>query len=102
MFRNGLQFWHIIVLLLVVLLLFGSNRLPDVARSVGKSMKILKEEVKDLRDEPASAPTPTPTPGAAAAPATPPSPAPTAPPADAAAPGGAPTDPLGGSGPADR
>lgn len=54
MFRNGLQFWHIVVLLLVVLLLFGANRLPDVAKSVGKSMKILKEEVKDLRDDPAS------------------------------------------------
>jgi sec-independent protein translocase protein TatA len=52
MFRNGLQFWHIVVLLLVVLLLFGANKLPDVAKSVGKSMKILKEEVKDLRDEP--------------------------------------------------
>ncbi len=50
MFRNGLQFWHIIVLLVVVLVLFGANRLPDVARSVGKSMKILKEEAKELRE----------------------------------------------------
>lgn len=45
------QFWHIVVLLLVVLLLFGANRLPDLARSVGKSMKIFKDEVKDLRDD---------------------------------------------------
>lgn len=59
MFRNGLQFWHLVVLLLVVLLLFGANRLPDVARSVGKSMKILKEEVKDLRDDPGSTTPPT-------------------------------------------
>jgi sec-independent protein translocase protein TatA len=51
-----LQFWHLIVLLLVVLLLFGANRLPDLARSVGKSMKIFKSELKDLRDEPAAEP----------------------------------------------
>lgn len=49
-----LQFWHLIVLLLVVLLLFGANRLPDLARSVGKSMKIFKNEIKDLRDEPSA------------------------------------------------
>lgn len=50
------QFWHIVVLLLVVLLLFGANRLPDLARSVGKSMKIFKDEVKDLRDDSARPP----------------------------------------------
>lgn len=82
MFRNGLQFWHIVVLLLVVLVLFGANKLPDVARSVGKSMKILKEEVKDLRDEPA------PTPGAVTPPpsVTPPATGPAAPSGAAEAP----------------
>ena len=42
---------EIVLILLVVLLLFGAKRLPDLAKSVGKSMKILKHEVKDLRDE---------------------------------------------------
>lgn len=55
-----LQFWHLIVLLLVVLLLFGANRLPDLARSVGKSMKIFKSEIKDLRDEPSGSTPPAP------------------------------------------
>jgi sec-independent protein translocase protein TatA len=64
-----IQFWHIIVLLLVVLLLFGSSKLPDLARSVGKSMKIFKNEVRELRDDspPASStepPTPLPPTGA--------------------------------------
>ena len=50
-----IQFWHVVVLLLVILLLFGANRLPDLARSVGRSLKILKEEVTDLRgDAPAA------------------------------------------------
>ncbi len=40
--------WHIIVLLLVILLLFGGNKLPDLARSIGKSLHILKDEAKSL------------------------------------------------------
>lgn len=40
--------WHIIVLLVVILLLFGAPRLPDLARSIGKSMNILKEETENL------------------------------------------------------
>jgi sec-independent protein translocase protein TatA len=46
-----------IILLLIVLLLFGARRLPDLARSVGRSMKIFKKEVaadddKPVEDEP--------------------------------------------------
>ena len=48
---NALQPWHIIVLVLVVVLLFGAKRLPDAARSIGKSMKIFKAETKDLTGE---------------------------------------------------
>jgi sec-independent protein translocase protein TatA len=48
---NGLQPWHLIILVLIVVLLFGAKRLPDAARSIGKSMKIFKAETKDLRDE---------------------------------------------------
>ena len=38
---------HILLLLLVVVLLFGAKRLPDTARSIGKSLKIFKSELKD-------------------------------------------------------
>jgi sec-independent protein translocase protein TatA len=41
---------HWIILLLVVLLVFGWKRLPDIARSVGQSLKVFKKEVSDLRD----------------------------------------------------
>ncbi len=41
----------IVVLILLVLLLFRSKRLPDMARSVGQSLKIFKKEVKDLRED---------------------------------------------------
>lgn len=53
-----LEPWHVVVLIVVVLLLFGANRLPALAKSVGQSLKILKNEVKDLSgDEKPSDPT---------------------------------------------
>jgi len=51
MLTNGLQPWHFIILVLLVVLLFGAKRLPDAARSIGKSMKIFKAETKDLVGE---------------------------------------------------
>lgn len=45
MLRN-LQGWEWPILLVIVLLLFGARRLPDLARSVGRSMRIFRSEVK--------------------------------------------------------
>ena len=42
---------HIVVLLVLVLVVFGSSRLPDIAKSVGQSMKVFKKEIKELRDD---------------------------------------------------
>ena len=53
---GALQPWHWIILLLVVVLLFGSKRLPDAARSLGKSMRIFKSEVKELQADKAETP----------------------------------------------
>ena len=55
MFANGLQGWHLIILVLLVVLLFGAKRLPDAARSIGKSMKIFKAETKDLAGDKSAA-----------------------------------------------
>lgn len=55
---NGLQPWHLIIVLVALVLLFGAKRLPDAARSVGKSMKIFKAETRSMHDsaEPAEQP----------------------------------------------
>ena len=45
------QVWHMIVLLVLVLIVFGSSKLPDIAKSVGQSMKVFKKEIKELRDD---------------------------------------------------
>ena len=43
--------WHIAVLVVVLVLLFGAKRLPDAARSLGRSLRIIKAETKGLVDE---------------------------------------------------
>lgn len=40
-----------IIIGLVILLLFGAKRLPDMARGLGRSMGILKSETKGLRTD---------------------------------------------------
>jgi TatA/E family protein of Tat protein translocase len=42
---------HILILLIVVLVLFGAKRLPDSARSLGRSMRIFKSEMKEMTTE---------------------------------------------------
>ena len=45
--------WKILIIALVIIVLFGSRKLPSAARSLGQSMRILKKEVQDLhKDEP--------------------------------------------------
>jgi sec-independent protein translocase protein TatA len=46
---------HWIIFLVIVLLLFGAKRLPDLAKSVGQSLKIFKKEIKELNDDDAPA-----------------------------------------------
>jgi sec-independent protein translocase protein TatA len=58
-----------LILILIVLLLFGAKRLPDLARGLGRSARILKSETDGLRtDETPAAP---PAPAVTATPATP-------------------------------
>lgn len=40
---------ELLVLVLIILLLFGAKRLPDVARGMGRSLRIFKAETKDLQ-----------------------------------------------------
>ncbi|MFF3165797.1 Sec-independent protein translocase subunit TatA [Streptomyces sp. NPDC003273] len=66
MFRNALEPWHLLLLVAVVVLIFGSKKLPDTARALGKAMRILKSETKAMKDDGASSeprPEPEPAPG---------------------------------------
>jgi sec-independent protein translocase protein TatA len=48
---NSLKPWHLLVLAIVFLVLFGSKRLPDSARSLGRSLRIFKSEVQELNKD---------------------------------------------------
>jgi sec-independent protein translocase protein TatA len=43
---------EILIIAAIILLLFGAKRLPDAARSVGRSLRIFKAETKGLTDGP--------------------------------------------------
>lgn len=51
----GLQGWHLLIVIAVILLLFGASRLPNLARSVGQSMKIFRNEIKSEDGKPGDA-----------------------------------------------
>ncbi|CAM5734469.1 Sec-independent protein translocase subunit TatA [Mycolicibacterium aubagnense] len=86
---GGLQPWHWLIVIAVFVLLFGAKKLPDAARSLGKSMRIFKSELKEMQsdgsEQPAAQPGPRPitaerveNPAPAPAPAPAPQPAPDA------------------------
>lgn len=43
--------WEWVIIAVVVIIFFGANKLPDAARSLGRSMRIFKSEVKELNKE---------------------------------------------------
>ena len=80
--------WKILIVAVVIIVFFGSRKLPGAARSLGQSMRILKREVQGLHEEDDEAPAAQPAPAAAPAQlqATAPAPAPAPAPAVAPAP----------------
>jgi sec-independent protein translocase protein TatA len=49
MFGN-LGFWEITILALVILLVFGAKRLPEIGQSLGKGIREFKRSFSDVRD----------------------------------------------------
>jgi sec-independent protein translocase protein TatA len=55
-FRN-VQGWEFIIILVVLLLLFGARKLPDLARSIGASAKEFRKGMEDGAEDDEDAPT---------------------------------------------
>jgi sec-independent protein translocase protein TatA len=51
---RGLEGWHFIIILVIVLLLWGAPKLPGLAKSLGQSMRIFRKEMKGLGDDKAA------------------------------------------------
>src|SRR5450759_1623092 len=69
MFDHGLGGWEIIAILVLFMVLFGAKRLPESARSLGRSMRIFKSAVKGLHADDAQPARVTPQPDAVVQPA---------------------------------
>ena len=52
-----MSIWHWVIVLVIVLLLFGAKRLPDLASSLGKSIKGFKSAIKEEEGEKPAEPT---------------------------------------------
>lgn len=54
---NALEPWHLLIIVGALVLLFGAKRLPDSARSIGRSMRIFRSEMHEGGGSPEVAPT---------------------------------------------
>jgi sec-independent protein translocase protein TatA len=59
--------WHIILALIIVFLLFGGKKLPELARGIGEAMKEFKKAQRDVNEEHPAPPTAASQPGTTAA-----------------------------------
>jgi sec-independent protein translocase protein TatA len=51
LFLGGIGGWEVLLIMLVVLLLFGAKKIPELARGLGTGIREFKDASKDLRDE---------------------------------------------------
>lgn len=54
MFGNAFQGWHLLIVLVVILLLFGAAKLPALAKSMGQSARVFKGEMKAMKNDDAT------------------------------------------------
>lgn len=52
MFVRGFEGWHLLIILGLLVVLFGARRLPDSARAIGRSLRILKSELTEGAENP--------------------------------------------------
>ncbi|WP_226533206.1 twin-arginine translocase TatA/TatE family subunit [Microbacterium paraoxydans] len=50
----GMQGWHLLIVLAVILLLFGAAKLPALAKSMGQSARVFKGEMKAMKEDDAT------------------------------------------------
>lgn len=48
---GSLSWWHWLIIIAAFILLFGAKKLPDAARGLGRSLRILKSEVSAMHDD---------------------------------------------------
>jgi sec-independent protein translocase protein TatA len=67
----GISVWELLILLVVLLLVFGARRLPEMGRSLGKGMREFKDAVTGVEETPTASSAPGELPSASSEPAPP-------------------------------
>ena len=50
-FIGGLGGWEIMIILVFVLIFFGANKIPEIARGMGRGIREFKDATKEIKDE---------------------------------------------------
>ncbi|MFC0315517.1 Sec-independent protein translocase subunit TatA [Gordonia phosphorivorans] len=48
---GGIGAWEIAIIVIVLVLLFGAKKLPDMARGLGRSMRVFKSEISEMQND---------------------------------------------------
>ncbi|MEQ9443428.1 MAG: twin-arginine translocase TatA/TatE family subunit [Cyclobacteriaceae bacterium] len=51
LFLGGIGGWEIVVILLTVLIFFGANKIPEMARGLGRGIREFKDATKEIQRE---------------------------------------------------
>ncbi|HEY7194988.1 MAG TPA: twin-arginine translocase TatA/TatE family subunit [Gemmatimonadales bacterium] len=57
-----LSIWHILILVVIIMLLFGSKRIPEIGRSIGKGINEFKAGLREVGSSSEELPPPPPAP----------------------------------------
>lgn len=55
---GSLGIWEILIILVVILLIFGPRRLPEMAKGIGQSVREFRKGIRDMKDDISSDDTP--------------------------------------------
>lgn len=51
LFLGSVGFWELLLIVLVILLVFGGKKIPELMHGLGKGMKSFKQGMKEVEDE---------------------------------------------------
>ncbi len=51
LFLGGIGGWEVMIIVLFVLIFFGANKIPEIARGLGKGIREFKDATKEIKDE---------------------------------------------------
>lgn len=51
LFLAGMRGWQLVIVVLVILLLFGGRKIPELMRGLGKGVNSFKQGLKEAQDE---------------------------------------------------